>query len=351
MGTKQRLAHIDALRGLAVLLMVMVHAAATWSPTSPDATSLLVYVVSGLGGLAAPLFVVLLGWGLHQRRFTMKQRIIRGAFLFGCQGLVNLFAPHLFDPLTPGILSLMGLLILTEPIWSLRWLETTYSHPQKARTFVGLFMISTPFLLGEAQSVSSWESRIHVSSWPELLQHTVLTGLYPVIPWVCFALFGTIIASSEQPKQFLQRVFLAGMVVSTAFLGISIHQDLPWAAPTGEAMLTFFPANTAFLVAAMTGVALCWLLVEAQRAMHALSDLGRASLTVYVAHFIPFALYHTVDEQGSWSLTQSMGATLGYTVLWAWLGTIWYRHARGATLESIMRRMERDPSIIEIPSK
>jgi len=85
--------------------------------------------------------------------------------------------------------------------------------------------------------------------------------------------------------------------------------------------------------------------------MHALSDLGRASLTVYVAHFIPFALYHTVDEQGSWSLTQSMGATLGYTVLWAWLGTIWYRHARGATLESIMRRMEQDPSIIEIPSK
>jgi hypothetical protein len=46
-----------------------------------------------------------------------------------------------------------------------------------------------------------------------------------------------------------------------------------------------------------------------------------------------------------------MGATLGYTVLWAWLGTIWYRHAKSATLESIMRRMERDPSIIEIPSK
>lgn len=351
MGTKQRLAHIDALRGLAVLLMVMVHAAATWSPTSSDTTSVLVYVVSGLGGLAAPLFVVLLGWGLYQRPFTMKQRIIRGAFLFGCQGLVNLFAPHLFDPFTPGVLSLMGLLILTELIWSFRWLEGTFRHTQRVRTFVGLSMVSLPLLLGEAQGVSSWESRSDVSSWSELFQHIVLTGLYPVIPWVCFALFGTIIASSTQPQRVLNRMFLAGMVVSTCLLGISIRQNIPWAAPTGEAMLTFFPANTAFLVAAMTGVTLCWLLVEAQRSMHVLSDLGRASLTVYVAHFIPFALYHTVGEQGGWSLTQSMAATLGYTFLWAWLGTVWYRRARGATLESIMRRMEQGPSIIEVPSR
>ena len=46
---------IDSLRGLAVLLMVMVHAAATWNPFSSAQSSILAYTVAGLGGLAAPL--------------------------------------------------------------------------------------------------------------------------------------------------------------------------------------------------------------------------------------------------------------------------------------------------------
>ena len=43
--------------------MVMVHVAATAPPPSIGSTSALGYVVAGLGGLAAPLFVVLAGWG------------------------------------------------------------------------------------------------------------------------------------------------------------------------------------------------------------------------------------------------------------------------------------------------
>ena len=51
MASAKRLVHIDGLRGLAVLLMVMVHAAATWSPSTASSTSLLAMIVSGLGGL------------------------------------------------------------------------------------------------------------------------------------------------------------------------------------------------------------------------------------------------------------------------------------------------------------
>ena len=64
MEAEGRQLHIDALRGVAVALMVMVHAAATWNPISTSQLSPLAYIVSGLGGLAAPLFVTLLGWGL-----------------------------------------------------------------------------------------------------------------------------------------------------------------------------------------------------------------------------------------------------------------------------------------------
>ena len=64
MTASERLVHIDALRGLAVLLMVLVHAAATWEPPLSGELILLGVVVSAGGGLAAPLFVALLGWGL-----------------------------------------------------------------------------------------------------------------------------------------------------------------------------------------------------------------------------------------------------------------------------------------------
>ena len=113
---KERIVHIDALRGLAVLLMVMVHAAATWNPYSSTQTSPLAYLVSGLGGLAAPLFITLLGWGLLRSKLTRRQRLIRAGFLLACQFLVNVVSPHLFEPFTPGVLSLMALLILTEPV-------------------------------------------------------------------------------------------------------------------------------------------------------------------------------------------------------------------------------------------
>ena len=63
MNTRQRTVHIDALRGLAVLLMVLVHAAATWEPQLSGPWLIFGAVVSGAGGLAAPLFAALQGWG------------------------------------------------------------------------------------------------------------------------------------------------------------------------------------------------------------------------------------------------------------------------------------------------
>ena len=60
MQENYRYGQIDSLRGLAVLLMVMVHAAATWNPYREPQTSVLAYTIAGLGGLAAPLFVTIL---------------------------------------------------------------------------------------------------------------------------------------------------------------------------------------------------------------------------------------------------------------------------------------------------
>ena len=56
------------------------------------------------------------------------------------------------------------------------------------------------------------------------------------------------------------------------------------AQPRGEAMLTFFPANTPFLVGACTGVLIIWLLLENRlplRGLHQLdSFLSRCTLSI-----------------------------------------------------------------------
>lgn len=113
----KRIEHIDSIRAIAVLLMVMVHAAATWGPPSTTQPSALVYVVSGLGGLAAPLFVTVFGWGCVQGNSTHRQRMVRAAFFIVAQGAINASSPHLFELWTPGVLTLFALLTLTQPLW------------------------------------------------------------------------------------------------------------------------------------------------------------------------------------------------------------------------------------------
>ena len=50
----ERRQDIDQIRGLAILLMIMVHAAATWTPQGASKTSVFAITIAGLGGLAAP---------------------------------------------------------------------------------------------------------------------------------------------------------------------------------------------------------------------------------------------------------------------------------------------------------
>ena len=105
-----------------------------------------------------------------------------------------------------------------------------------------------------------------------------------------------------------------------------------------DAALTFFPL-TPFLVAALTGVGLLWwgrtLLNGAS-----VADLGRVSLTVYVLHFLPFALFHASDEVNHWSPALTAFVVVAYTTIWALAGIWWHRRYPSSTLEAWMRRFE-----------
>ena len=339
----QRIAHVDSIRAVAVLLMVMVHAAATWGPDSNTQASALVYLVSGLGGLAAPLFVTIFGWGCFHSKATANQRYIRAGFLFLAQIVVNLSAPHLFDPLTPGVLTLFATLILTQPLWA----KPFRINPNKSSSvlWIWIFIIlALVFFLSDLQGSSQWNNRVEVSSIIVLFKHLILTGTYPLFPWIIFAVLGSWIACNQEAERTFPiskksiSPIIAGFLFCISTLIYSEQNGLEWAAPSGDSMLTFFPSNAPFLIAALTGVCLLWIILQASNIV-LLNPLGRISLSVYLLHFIPIGFFYNIDEANNWSFSVSMIVVLVYTLLWIPMAHLWQRFAPKATLENVLRKL------------
>ena len=201
MTNNSRVVAIDSLRGLAVLLMVMVHAAATWNPYQEVQTTWFAYLVAGLGGLAAPLFVTIFGWGLIKSQSTSKNNIIKASILIILQFIVNISSPHLYETFTPGILSLFALLILIKPL-----IVNISSTKQNLASFwlgVTVLYLINEYLF-QIQGVNNWDNRVNTDGIFAFTLHLLFTGTYPLFPWISFAVVGAFLGSSitEGGKHF-----------------------------------------------------------------------------------------------------------------------------------------------------
>ena len=127
-----RLRHIDRIRAIAILCMVQVHTAAIIPPEGISISHPLAFISAAIGGMAAPLFVTISGWGLYssaKRRnesensdFSSWIRWILPRFiiLVLCQLFVNsallLERGGNFEWMTPGVLTLLALACLLGPV-------------------------------------------------------------------------------------------------------------------------------------------------------------------------------------------------------------------------------------------
>ena len=322
---------IDQIRGLAILLMIMVHAAATWAPADASTTSLLALVVASLGGLAAPLFVTVGGWVTVQSTWTLRKALIRFVFLMIAQFLVNVTASHLFDPFTPGVLSLFAILYLLAPIW----IRISRNSIAFGATLVLIGIINTVFSPGD--SSLSWNDRIEAITIIQFLSHLLVTGTYPLFPWMFFSILGAGINIHAPTIRRLGVIIVSGLTLCTLFLYESMQKDIPFAQPRGEAILTFFPANTPFLVGACTGVLIIWLLLENRLPLRGLHHLGQLSLTLYLVHFIP--IYLGSDVVLAWS--SAVPVVIVFTLVWWPLSVFWRTRFPTYSLEYALRQMSR----------
>jgi surface polysaccharide O-acyltransferase-like enzyme len=323
----ERRQDIDQLRGLAILLMIMVHAAATWAPEGASTTSLFALIIAGLGGLAAPLFVTVGGWVTVQSTWTLQKALTRFAFLLLTQILVNLTAPHLFDPFTPGVLSLFAILYLIAPIW----LRIAENIAFCCTVLFGICIINLVLLPGD--SSLGWNDRI-TSNGFEIINHLVLTGTYPVFPWVFFSILGAGINIHSPSIKQLGSIASVGLIICITILLDALQKDVPFAQPSGEAALTFFPANTPFLIGACTGVLILWMALEHRHPYGKLNKLGQLSLTLYVIHFIPIYLGSNFTPEWMYAVP----LVLLYTVLWWPIGVFHQERCPRYSLEYLLQR-------------
>jgi hypothetical protein len=154
--------------------------------------------------------------------------------------------------------------------------------------------------------------------------HLLLTGLYPLVPWCGLAWLGVMLrvhgADLRKPSI---AVVAGGLVYCAIQLVRSFQADVPWAAPTspdGQALLTFFPANGPFMIAASTGVLLLW------------------ATGIWLARTpspLLWALHRLVDAP---SVALSTLLVLLCTLMWWPLAAFWPERHRRWSLESALSK-------------
>jgi len=99
--------------------------------------------------------------------------------------------------------------------------------------------------------------------------------------------------------------------------------------------MTFFPANTPFLIGACTGVLILWMMFERRNPYQGLNKLGRLSLTLYVVHFIPISLGSSFTPEWMYAVP----LVLFYTVLWWPISVLHQRRFSRYSLEHLLKRL------------
>ena len=191
------------------------------------------------------------------------------------------------------------------------------------------------------QGSLEWGSRIEIDSIMGYFSHLMLTGLYPLFPWVFFAILGSILHASWDNNKLAILLF----ALSLPALFISILQERVWAIatdPSGEAVMTFFPANHWFLFNAGFGVILLWIIASKSRQrMSLLASLGQISLTVYLLHFIPLNYASELDNQMEWSMLTSIVIITIFTLIWLPISLLFTRAMSKYTIESGIKKLSR----------
>lgn len=363
-----RLLSLDALRGVAVILMMEQHLGVwLWRPEHPGrgviAQAPGYMAINGLGGLAAPTFITLAGVGTSllvasRLRAGASGRALdltlvrRGLVILGCGYLLNWLTPSWFSIGSWFVLHMMGFAIATAPLWR--------RLPSAALLAAELVIFAVSIALQSWLVTPRVLDNLRMSDLDlpgGALRLALAEGQFPVFPWLALFLVGIVLgrwllAGRAQHIAALCRLCL---LVGLALVGLDyaskhLHalaflQSPPWWRLVRVAP-SFFPAGPGIVLLLQAGVLLMLALaLRIERARDTgprnwLVCLGRGSLTLLIVHVV---LFREISRPfGGWQAFDrysAMAIILAWIALCALLCRLWQRFDYRYGAEWLLRRL------------
>ncbi len=299
----QRFQSIDALRGLAVIFMIMQHLI-SWLWIEPIVSqdvlfqkSILLGLMNISGLLAAPVFISLSGFGavyLFNKSGNYSVIIKRGILYLFIGYFLNISAFHWFRPASWFVLHLIGFSLIVFPL--LNRLRTAVLIP-----FFFVTLITAGLLQGAVNSPLILNDFFlsNVREPFDVIRIIFINGHFPVFPWIGLFSLG----------MFSARLLLSGrsglagitgvvLVALGSTLGIMYNSGYPFATygPYYRFFVTvpyfFPPMPPAILVLSGLSILMMSIFYYFNYKMINLSrpiaNLGRITLSVFIVHILIF---------------------------------------------------------------
>jgi len=303
-----RILGLDALRGLAVLLMMQQHLG-VWFWVGPDKAAgetnfhyPVLLAFNALGGGAAPMFIILAGAGcalLMARRSGSVDRmlVLRGLTLMAFGYLLNLLTPSWFSWRSWYVLHLMGLGMCLVPF--LRRLSN--------RTLLGValaIIVAAPLLQSWLET-PKYMSNARMAGWVDgrpgtailpggALRLAAVEGQFSVFPWMALFVSGFVAGRWVLKQEFSRIIALGAISVAVGGLMLGLYFGKVGFARDLQRVfgfnIPFFPSTTSTILVigglVMLSIGAIFAF-EKRRPLgsgHIMVCLGRASLTLLLLH-------------------------------------------------------------------
>lgn len=326
-----------------MLFMLEVHLGFWWARDLPADNAL---VVAGtiLGGIAAPVFLVLAGAGLslsrsrEPRRF-LRRSAIRGAALLLAGMVFTFIEQAVYGPLGWGVLQCIGLsIIICAPMVNL---------PGRGRALLGIGLLAAAMflrgLLG-VPDVLSPDQMMAVGSAKDYLRNMLVSGFFPVLPWLGFMMLGTVAgdrlaASGSRPARPDAAALALPLLLILAGAMLAAYGLQP----------EFFPPSLSFsfLASGIVLLAIPAFLSADSGGLRPLADLGRISLSVFIAHhLIGYDLFRLAGLLHSYDIVAALALVLLSWILCLAAARAWASAGFRWSLEWALSRLGRPPNRI-----
>ncbi len=349
-----RLHGLDALRGLAVFLMIEQHMGVWLWAGRRLGVSVIEYwplvAFNALGGGAAPMFITLAGVGtslmLVKRDGPGTDALLvrRGLVLIGFGLLLNLITPSWFSWGSFFVLHLMGFAMALAPLWR-RLSDRTLIV---VAVLVAVAAIALQMALDTPMRLTNERMR-DVSLPGGALRLALAESQFPIFPWLAPYLLGTVAGRWIHARRFAAIAKLGAASVAVGGIGVLLARTMPKSEIVRRAFglqLGFFPASIA-IVALLVGAVLIVIALVARRddarplsGRNPLVALGRISLTLLLVH-VP--LFREATRPIGW--WQALGAgqallTIAiFVVVCVVIARVWERFGYRFGAEWLLRKL------------